>query len=65
MNEEHQFHRYVAGGEGPRASRKALKYRFAPDFRLPPGLKGSRVAGPVLMALGLAAIPIWGLPYIS
>uniref|UniRef100_A0A7S3VRW3 Uncharacterized protein n=1 Tax=Dunaliella tertiolecta TaxID=3047 RepID=A0A7S3VRW3_DUNTE len=65
MNEEHQFHRYVTGQEGPRPSRKSLKFSFSPDFRLPPGVKGSRIALSVLAALGISAIPIWGLPYIS
>jgi hypothetical protein len=57
--------KYVDGQEGPRANRKALKYSFAPDFRLPPGVKGSRISLSILLAMGIAAVPIWGLPYLT
>lgn len=49
-------------GEGMKGA--SYKYTWRPDWRMPPGVKGSRVAIQVVLLCALAAVPVWVLPLV-
>mmetsp|Transcript_19070 Transcript_19070/g.32671 ORF Transcript_19070/g.32671 Transcript_19070/m.32671 type:complete len:111 (-) Transcript_19070:1024-1356(-) len=57
-----QFAYVMAKGEGNKGA--SYKYKWRPDWRLPPGVNQRKVVLQVGVCLCLAAIPVWGLPYL-
>jgi hypothetical protein len=57
-----QFAYVMAKGEGNKGA--SYKYTWRPDWRLPPGVSQPRVFLQVAFWLGLAAVPVWGIPYL-
>lgn len=58
-----QFDYVFVRGEGNKGA--SYKYTWKPDWRMPPGVKFSRVVLGTAVALGLAAIPVYVVPYFK
>uniref|UniRef100_A0A7S0WXQ1 Uncharacterized protein n=1 Tax=Chlamydomonas leiostraca TaxID=1034604 RepID=A0A7S0WXQ1_9CHLO len=62
VNPINQFDYVMAKGEGNKGA--SYKYQWKPDWRMPPGLNKGKLALQLAFCLGLAAVPVWGLPYL-
>ncbi|MEW5297137.1 MAG: hypothetical protein WDW38_005958 [Sanguina aurantia] len=58
-----QFNYVMLQGEGNKGA--SYKYAWKPDWRMPPGVKGSQVLLQVIGILGIAAIPVYVWPFLN